>query len=534
MPNAWRTAFENAGDTFIKIGMHLGMRLDFLPWTYSIELSRMRDVVEPFPTDEAIAIVERVTGRSINEAFSAFDPVPIGSNAVACTFQAITADDRKVVVKVRRPGIGERFMADAMAFGWLTMAVEFLTVRRPGYGEDLRREFRETLVSELDFVQEARSQDFFRRAAKKCEKNFFTAPRINFPLSGDEVIVEEFISGIWLWELLLAQEQDNHEVLNLAAELGIDPVLIAKRLNWVSSWSWEESMFFIANPHPDNIILGPKSKIIYTDFSQVSTIEGSKRYALSQNLFYTWREDALNMARASMILLEPLPPIDTIDFTKELETYNWQLLYMLASSNSGKNWAERTAALQWIGVIRTASAHGVHIDFSVLRLIRSILLSDTLSARLDPNFDLIKAYRRYDKHRARKARRRVTDTFLKYENAADEKIYIRLDQMLSTAQNLHFRLRHSLTIPSASFSAMLSKWSFTTVGTLKFISQAIAVAALFVAYFALDHFLEGGDLAPFEALWQQLLQNRLFYASIIILLIVNGRAILFRLDDKDI
>ncbi|MCB0006544.1 MAG: AarF/ABC1/UbiB kinase family protein [Anaerolineales bacterium] len=528
-----RLAFAGAGGTFTKIGQHLAMRLDFLPWTYSIELSRLRDEVAPFPVAEAIAVFERETGRSLSQAFASFDPQPIVSNAVACSYQAVRHDGRKVVVKVRRPGIGELFMSDALAFSWILRAVEFLTVVRPGYTDDLRREFRETLLAELDFVQEARSQDFFRRAAKKSGKKFFTAPRIHFDLCGSAVIVEEFRGGIWLWELLAALEQNNEEVLALTRQLNIDPVKVARRLSWVSFWGWDSSMFFIANPHPDNIIIGPDSQITYIDFSQVSSIESSKRYALLQNMYYTWKNDALNMARASMVLLEPLPPIDIIDFTKELESHNWQLLYMLASSNDGKSWADRTTALQWLGLIRTAGKYQVNIDFSVLRLIRSMLLSDSLSARLDPAFDIVKAYRRYNAHRAREARRNVTDKLGDWQDAADQKIYLRLERLANTTQGLHFRLRHSLTIPTASFSILLSKWSYALVALARFVFQATVLFVGVAVLAGLLTFLRDGVAPTITAAFTAALASWPFYLLLGLLFLVHSRTVLFRLEDKD-
>jgi len=62
----------------------------------------------------------------------------------------------------------------------------------------MRGEFRNLLLEELDFVQEARRQDAFRRLAAQSRKKFFSAPRIHLDLSGEEVVVNEFASGMWL------------------------------------------------------------------------------------------------------------------------------------------------------------------------------------------------------------------------------------------------------------------------------------------------------------------------------------------------
>src|SRR5258708_22662342 len=79
-----RQILENAGGTMIKIGQQMSIRLDMLPARICEELALMLDNVPPFPTDEAIEVIERTTGRKLEEVFSAFDPLPIGSASISC------------------------------------------------------------------------------------------------------------------------------------------------------------------------------------------------------------------------------------------------------------------------------------------------------------------------------------------------------------------------------------------------------------------------------------------------------------------
>src|SRR5688572_7145747 len=125
-----RDAFERNGGSFIKLGIHLSMRVDFMPWVYCNELSRMVDKMEPFPVEQAISIIERSTGKPLSAIFGRFDPEALFSSSVACIYQALLHSGEKVIVKVRRPGIGEQFMADIEAFDWLMLIAEFLTIFR--------------------------------------------------------------------------------------------------------------------------------------------------------------------------------------------------------------------------------------------------------------------------------------------------------------------------------------------------------------------------------------------------------------------
>ncbi len=204
-------------------------------------------------------------------------------------------------------------MSDIEAFDWLLAIAEFLTIFRPGFTQAMRAEFRDLLLEELDFVQEARRQDAFRRAAVRSRKQFFSTPRIHLDLTTEEVIINEFASGIWLWELLAAVEHGDETVLAHARALNISPERVAKRLLWVNYWSWGENLFFHANPNPDNVIVGQDGILYFIDFTSTGTLSRTKRQAMRQNLNFAWERDPQNMARATLVLLEPLPPIDLIE-----------------------------------------------------------------------------------------------------------------------------------------------------------------------------------------------------------------------------
>lgn len=530
-----RRTLERAGGTFVKIGQQMAMRVDFLPWVYSVELSELTDTMAPFPAEEAIAIFEKASGRSIGEVFSRFDPEPVSSMAVACIYQARLKDGRQVIVKVRRPGAGERFMADLKVIHWLLLIIEFLAIFRSGATKNLRRDFRESLIGELDFVQEARQQDLFRRAAKKSGKKFFTAPRVHFDLSGDEVIVEDFVSGMWLWEFLEAIEQKDRRILELAERLNITPPKVARRLAFVNFWGWSESVFFNAGPHPDNIILGPNSKLIFTDFTVVDSVDKSKRQALQQNMHFAWKRDALNMARASLILLEPLPPLDLIEFTQELENYNYQMLYVFAAHSSGASWSERTFAIQWLGLAAVARKYGVTIETDVLRLLRAVLLFDSMALRLDSTVNLVKEYRKFTDHRATQARKRVVRSASKQmRSGSTDQFYLRLDRIVDTGEGLLFRLRHTLKIPTVNFHMLMSKWSYAVSTLIGFVAQVALVTLVGMVVAGGVAFYSGETVTELQPLLEVVSSSRVYQGIILLLVLLSGRNVLFRMDDSEI
>ena len=530
-----RRAFEGAGGSFIKLGIHLSMRVDLLDWASSNELSSMTDQMPPFPVAQAIAIIERSTKKPLAATFERFDPQPISSNSVACIYQAVLHDGEKVAVKVRRPGIGEQFMADVKAFDWLLLTAEVLTIFRPGFSKGMREEFHNLVLEELDFIQEARRQEAFCRAAEESRKDFFSAPHVYLDLTGEEVVVSSFASGMWLWELLAAIEQGNEASLARAREMNIDHRKVAKRLLWVNYWAREENLFFHANPNANNIIVGQDSKLYFINFSTTGNLSRTRQQAMRQNLYFAWQRDPQNMARALLILMEPLPPVDLIELTQKLETYSLQLVYALEADPYSLPWQERTSAVQWVGLVHLAHKYGISIDIEVLRLLRATLLVESIAVRLDREIDFVKEYRRFDRYKAEQARRRVTETVLdRLEGKSNEQLIIRMDRIFQNVERLYFRNIHMFSLPSVNFTMMISKWSHTVYTTVRFATQALVVTAVAVGLAIASAALSGATPVDVRAAAAGAVASPFYHAVLLLLVFINSRAILFRLDDKEV
>ena len=162
-----RETFARISGTFIKFGQQAAVRADSLPYATCEELTKLLDKVAPFPTEQAIAAIERVTGRPLAETFQQFDPEPIGSASIACVYQAVLHNGDEVAVKVRRPGIGDLFVADFRVLGWLFGMMEALTLVYRDYFGGSAQHVDEGVGF---FYKEARFQEIFRRRAKKAKR----------------------------------------------------------------------------------------------------------------------------------------------------------------------------------------------------------------------------------------------------------------------------------------------------------------------------------------------------------------------------
>lgn len=73
-----RLVIEELGPTFIKLGQMISNRPELMPEGLLREFEKLHDRVPPFDAETARLIVERETGKSIQELFVYFDDIPIG------------------------------------------------------------------------------------------------------------------------------------------------------------------------------------------------------------------------------------------------------------------------------------------------------------------------------------------------------------------------------------------------------------------------------------------------------------------------
>lgn len=527
-----RTTLEKSGGTFVKIGQQLSMRVDLLQYPYCAELSKMLDRMPAFPTDQAIRAIERVTGQKLAETFSAFDPNPIGSASIACVYQATLRNGKKVAVKVRRPGIGETFVADFKALDWTCAVLEFTTILRPGFTHSLRQQVREALTEELDFRSEARYQELFRRRAKEVKTEFLMAPKIHHKLSGEDVIVMEFVSGVPLGEVLAAVEHHDEKALAALRELKIKPRKVATRLLWANHAAMISDLFFHSDPSPGNVFVQPGSNLMFVDFGSCGAFSQSQRRALKEINYHQLRADPEGMARASIAMMEPLPPIDTNAFARELEASYRLSVYAMKSKHS--EWWERTSATQWLAFMKAAMKFKVPLPAGALHMIRATLLYDTLAARLNRKMIFYDEYRRYEKFAAKRARKQVKKKIRRnLEHGLDDRYYLRFQQMTESGNRLMFRLQHFLDTPSLRFADMVKKGVFAVTTVIKAALSVIGITGVATLAVTGVKLLEDETINIAEIL-ERVMSNGWYQLVIALTLLLNLRRIMVRLGDKDV
>jgi len=280
-----REALETLGPIFVKFGQMLSTRRDLLPPDIAEELAKLQDQVPPFPSDDAIATIERAFGRPVSELYEAFDPVPVASASVAQVHFAVLPGGREAAVKVLRPNM-RRVIAHDLA---LLDAAAGLVERAWPDGRRLRprevvAEFGKHLEDELDLMREAANCSQLRR-------NFLNSPLLVIP----EVYWD------WCTESVMTMERMHGTPISrvdLLREAGHDIPKLARAGVEIFFTQVFRDAFFHADMHPGNIFVAADGRYVALDFGIMGTLNDADRNFLAQIFLGFFQRDYKRIAKA--------------------------------------------------------------------------------------------------------------------------------------------------------------------------------------------------------------------------------------------
>ncbi|HEY6329702.1 MAG TPA: AarF/UbiB family protein [Blastocatellia bacterium] len=454
---SFREALVRLGGVFIKVGQQLSQRADILPPPYCDALKELLDEVDiKIKKRDVVAAIKRQTGGHPSEVFSKFRYDPIGSASVSCVYRAALLSGSEVAVKIRRPGIQKEFSADLTALDWIMGTIEFMTIWRPGMSVNFRTEFRDQLLEELDFRMEARYQELFRRYMKRRKALKVTAPKVYYGLSGEDVLVTEFVTGFWVKEMIEKLHKGDEEYLARLDAFGIDPKIVAKHLVRSAHYSFYECPLFHGDPHSANILVQTNNKIVMIDFGACGVFSQRDRGLMWHLNYYYSKEDVGGMVNMVISIMEPLPHVDIQPFRRDLLEAWWKGFYGIKSKHA--EWCERTSFRLWLAFYELMRVHKIPVPPKMLRMIRATLLYDTVAAQLYNNINVFKEFEKYSEDAARRARCQIEESVIRQVLLGpDDSTFIKLRQVADVGNELLFRVQKFLSDPAFSFSAITAK-----------------------------------------------------------------------------
>jgi ubiquinone biosynthesis protein len=284
---ALRKSLEVLGPIFIKFGQALSTRPDILPQDIAIELSKLQDKVPPFPSDQAMAIIEKAYGMSPYEVFAEFDSIPLASASMAQVHAATLKTGEEVIVKVLRPNMRRIIEQDLSIMHTIAKwADRYWPEIRRLKPKEIVTEFEHTLIDELDLLREAAN-------AAQLRRNFEGSPILYIPeiywdYSRSNVMVLERIHGIPVSDLASLQAH------------GVDIKKLAERGVEIFFTQVFRDCFFHADMHPGNIFVSYKNpkdpQYICIDFGIMGTLNDNEKRYLAENLLAFFNRDYRRVA----------------------------------------------------------------------------------------------------------------------------------------------------------------------------------------------------------------------------------------------
>jgi ubiquinone biosynthesis protein len=368
-----RLALEELGPIFVKFGQALSTRRDLLPVDIADELAKLQDRVPPFGSDIAMATIELAFGRPLAEIFLRFDETPLAAASIAQVHAAALKSGEEVVVKILRPGMHEIIERDLEVLQALAaLANEYWVEARRLRPLDLVREYRKTILDELDLMREAGN-------AAQLKRNFagsklLYVPVVYWDYCRVNVMVMERIHGI---------------IVNRIDELRARGTNIAKLAeNGVEIFFTQvfRHNFFHADMHPGNIFVqvdDPENpRYAAVDFGIVGTLQPRDQHYLAENFMAFFDRD---YARVAALHVESgwVPKGTRIDeFESAVRT--------VCEPIFNKPLKEISFAQVLLRLFETARRFDMQVQPQLILLQKTLLNIEGLGRELYPDLDLWK------------------------------------------------------------------------------------------------------------------------------------------------
>lgn len=364
-PEHLRSALEELGTTFIKLGQILSTRADLLPPDYLSELTKLQDKALPVPFEEIRGVLLAELGRPPETIFLHFEPEPLASASIGQAHVAVLVDGTEVVVKVRRPGVVEQVNEDLEILKELAATASRHWEFADRYDlVGLVDEFSQTLRNELDYIREGHN-------AERFAKNFASDPSIHIPrvfweTTTSRVLTLERIRGIKINDLagLDAQGTDRRWLANYATNVVLKMVC--------------EDGFFHADPHPGNFFIEQNGAIGLIDFGMVGVLDERTQERLADLLIAISHQDADRLVDTLLNLGVTRKRVDRPLFRRDIEH--------LLSTYWGLPLSELKVTALLNDVFAVMRQHHLHLPSNLALLLKTVIMIEGLGENLSPDF----------------------------------------------------------------------------------------------------------------------------------------------------
>lgn len=253
-----RNEMTKMGPVYIKVGQIMSSRTDIFPKYITKELSELQSNVEYMSFYEVQDIFQSEFNKPLNNYFSTFDEIPIASASIGQVHTGVLKDhDVKVAIKIQRKNVEKIFQDE------LTILLSILNItKRILINNDkqitdfilILEELLNNVSNETDFIKEKENMIIFHRLFKDTSTSIII-PRAYKDLCSKRILTMEYVKS----NKITCLNGNNEKVANELMTSFVKNVL--------------QSGYIHCDPHPGNIGITNRGKIVLYDFGMVTRFD---------------------------------------------------------------------------------------------------------------------------------------------------------------------------------------------------------------------------------------------------------------------
>lgn len=266
----FRQLLQQLGPCFIKFGQMLSIRPDVLPPVVVYELQKLCDSVPAYPTPKALEVLKKeLNVKNASDVYLDLDedtkPIAAASLGQVYKCRLRSNPNKYVAVKIQRPDMIRTVSLDLYLLRKYSETVEKmksmiysigLAAKRKSYDIQLLDTFANASYFELDYVHEGKNQErIAKELIPRIGKDKMYIPKVYWDHTSRKVLTSEFIDGVQL-------AKSDSKVIKRLIPVGVK-VYLAQLL---------DTGFFHSDPHPGNLLVDTKGRLVLIDFGLCATV----------------------------------------------------------------------------------------------------------------------------------------------------------------------------------------------------------------------------------------------------------------------
>ena len=341
------------GPTFVKLGQIASTRGDLYPPEFTKELESLQDNVPPFD----FSLVKDVVNKDI---FKEFDEVPFKSASIGQVHKATLNNGKKVVVKLKRPGIYDIMQTDTENVKKILDFIQSIGIDTGSSSNFVLNDSIEYLLGEANYRQEVENAIKFRKSLKGVD--WIKVPYVYKKYCTDDMIVMEYVEADKITDI---------QIKNINKKKVCEALVNSYVIQTM------DSGLFHGDPHPGNLAISKDGKLVFYDFGLLIELDDDLKQGFSDLFGCIIQRDTKGCVQ---ILIRLGVIVPTSSDISDIEVFFETILGYLENLDGGAIMNDELAA-------ELAMEKPFVVPTSFVYLAKSFSLIEGICLQLDPDFD---------------------------------------------------------------------------------------------------------------------------------------------------